>query len=65
MMNRLYSFKNSMCYSKCRLEGREEGERQAKIAVAKNLLKAGVSVDLIAESTGLSQTEISQLKEKA
>jgi len=54
-----------MCYSKCRLEGREEGERQAKIAVAKNLLKAGVSVDLIAESTGLSQTEISQLKEKA
>jgi predicted transposase/invertase (TIGR01784 family) len=47
------------------LEGREEGEKQAKIAVAKNPLKAGVSVDLIAESTGLSQTEISQLKEIA
>ncbi|WP_353278282.1 Rpn family recombination-promoting nuclease/putative transposase [Wolbachia endosymbiont (group B) of Longitarsus flavicornis] len=46
-------------------KGREEGEKQAKIAVAKNLLKAGVSVDLIAESTGLSQADISQLKEKA
>ncbi|WP_341822235.1 hypothetical protein [Wolbachia endosymbiont (group A) of Clivina fossor] len=45
--------------------GEKKGEKQAKIAVAKNLLKAGVSVDLIAKSTGLSQTEISQLKEKA
>ncbi|GFR13596.1 transposase [Trichonephila clavata] len=45
-------------------KGREEGEKQAKIAVAKNLLKAGVSVDLIAESTGLPQAEIAQLKEE-
>lgn len=36
---------------------------KAKIAVAKNLLKAGVSIDQIAESTGLPQTEIAQLKE--
>ncbi|GFQ72447.1 hypothetical protein TNCT_288601 [Trichonephila clavata] len=47
-----------------RQEGREEGEKQAKIAVAKNLLKAGVSIDLIAESTGLPQAEIAQLKEE-
>jgi len=39
--------------------GEEKGGMKAKIAVAKNLLKAGVSIDLIAESTGLSQTEIS------
>jgi predicted transposase/invertase (TIGR01784 family) len=44
--------------------GEERGEKQAKIAVAKNLLKAGVSVDLIAESTGLPKTEIVQLKEE-
>jgi predicted transposase YdaD len=44
--------------------GEERGEKQAKIAVAKNLLKAGVSVDLIAESTGLLKAEIAQLKEK-
>jgi len=45
-------------------KGREEGEKQAKLAVAKNLLKAGVSVDLIAESTGLPQAEIKQLQEE-
>ncbi|WP_353276253.1 Rpn family recombination-promoting nuclease/putative transposase [Wolbachia endosymbiont (group A) of Pipizella viduata] len=45
-------------------KGREEGEKQAKIAVAKNLLKAGVSVDLIAESTGLPKAEIKQLQEE-
>ncbi|WP_419247533.1 Rpn family recombination-promoting nuclease/putative transposase [Wolbachia endosymbiont of Rhagoletis indifferens] len=47
-----------------REKGREEGEKQAKIAVAKNLLKAGVSINLIAESTGLPQAEIAQLKEE-
>ncbi|KAG8184460.1 hypothetical protein JTE90_002307 [Oedothorax gibbosus] len=45
-------------------KGREEGEKQAKIAVAKNLLKAGVSIDLIAESTCLPQARIAQLKEE-
>ncbi|WCR58699.1 MAG: hypothetical protein PG978_000113 [Wolbachia endosymbiont of Ctenocephalides felis wCfeF] len=44
--------------------GEERGEKHAKIAVAKNLLKAGVSVDLIAESTGLPRAEIVQLKEE-
>ncbi|WP_395462926.1 Rpn family recombination-promoting nuclease/putative transposase [Wolbachia endosymbiont of Cantharis cryptica] len=46
-------------------KGREEGEKQAKIAVAKNSLKAGVSIDVIAEITGLSISEIKQLKEEA
>ncbi|MCM1002031.1 Rpn family recombination-promoting nuclease/putative transposase [Wolbachia pipientis] len=41
----------------------EEGIEKGKIKVAKNLLKAGVSVDLIAESTGLTQAEILQLKQ--
>ena len=44
--------------------GRAEGEQYAKIAVAKNLLKAGVSVDLIAESTGLPKAEIAQFQEE-
>ncbi|NSX83958.1 Rpn family recombination-promoting nuclease/putative transposase [Wolbachia endosymbiont of Atemnus politus] len=42
--------------------GEEKGEMKAKIAVAKNLLKAGVSVDLIAESTDLSLDEIQKLR---
>ncbi|MGL9702187.1 MAG: hypothetical protein ACR5K3_00415 [Wolbachia sp.] len=44
--------------------GIEKGKTEGKIEVAKNLLKAGVSVDLIAESTGLSKAEIVQLKEE-
>ncbi|MGL9718172.1 MAG: Rpn family recombination-promoting nuclease/putative transposase, partial [Wolbachia sp.] len=45
-------------------KGREEGEKHAKITVAKNSLKAGVSIDVIAEITGLSLDEIEQLKEE-
>ncbi|GFY65441.1 uncharacterized protein TNIN_40021 [Trichonephila inaurata madagascariensis] len=45
-------------------KGRAEGRKERDIEVAKNLLKAGVSIDLIAESTGLPQAEIAQLKEE-
>ncbi len=45
-------------------KGRQEGRQEEKIEVAKNSLKAGVSIDVIAEITGLSHAEISQLKEK-
>ncbi|WP_341823961.1 Rpn family recombination-promoting nuclease/putative transposase [Wolbachia endosymbiont (group A) of Udea olivalis] len=41
-----------------------EGRQEEKIEVAKNSLKAGVSIDVIAQITGLSHSEISQLKEK-
>ncbi|MGL9718923.1 MAG: Rpn family recombination-promoting nuclease/putative transposase, partial [Wolbachia sp.] len=44
--------------------GEEKGREAEKIEVAKNLLKAGVSIDLIAESTGLSLDEIEQLQEE-
>ncbi|WP_175937827.1 hypothetical protein [Wolbachia endosymbiont of Madathamugadia hiepei] len=44
--------------------GIEKGKTEGKIEVVKNLLKAGVSVDLIAESTGLPRAEIAQLKEE-
>ncbi|MGL9718605.1 MAG: Rpn family recombination-promoting nuclease/putative transposase, partial [Wolbachia sp.] len=40
------------------------GAEKEKIEVAKNLLKAGVSVDLITESTGLPKAEIARLKEE-
>ncbi|MCJ7476280.1 MAG: transposase, partial [Wolbachia endosymbiont of Homalodisca vitripennis] len=46
------------------IEGIAEGEQQTKIAVAKNLLKAGVSTDIISQTTGLSHSEILQLREK-
>ncbi len=51
---------NVSCLKQSRMEGKIEG----KIEVAENLLKAGISVDLIAESTGLPIDEIEKLKSK-
>ncbi|MDN5247831.1 MAG: Rpn family recombination-promoting nuclease/putative transposase [Wolbachia endosymbiont of Tyrophagus putrescentiae] len=41
--------------------GREEGRKEREIEVVKNLLKAGIPIDVISESTGLSVYEIKQL----
>ncbi len=46
------------------LIGEEKGEMKAKIAVAKNSLKAGVSIDVIAEITGFSVDYIEKIQEK-
>lgn len=45
-------------------KGRVEGRKERDIEVAKNSLKAGVSIDVIAEITGLSVDEIKQLQEE-
>jgi predicted transposase/invertase (TIGR01784 family) len=45
-------------------KGRLEGRQEEKIEVAKNSLKAGVFIDVIAQITGLSHSEILQLGEK-
>ncbi|WP_419214805.1 Rpn family recombination-promoting nuclease/putative transposase [Wolbachia endosymbiont of Rhagoletis cingulata] len=42
--------------------GHQKGKIEGKIEVAKNSLKAGVSIDVIAQITGLSLDEIKQLK---
>ncbi len=44
-----------------RLEGKLEGEKAGKLEDARNFLKKGISVDLIAECTGLSIAEIQTL----
>ena len=44
-------------------KGEAKGKAEEKNMIAKNLLKAGLSNDLIAESTGLSIEEIAKLKE--
>ena len=41
-------------------EGREEGRRE-KLQITKNLKASGVSIDIIAKSTGLSPEEIARL----
>ncbi|MBD0392019.1 Rpn family recombination-promoting nuclease/putative transposase [Wolbachia endosymbiont of Pentalonia nigronervosa] len=42
-------------------KGKQEGRKERDIEVAKNSLKAGVSIDIIAEITGLSVDEIRHL----
>nr|WP_255359860.1 Rpn family recombination-promoting nuclease/putative transposase [Wolbachia endosymbiont of Laodelphax striatellus] len=44
--------------------GHEKGKIEGKIEVAKNSLKAGVSIDVITQITGLSTDEIKQLQEE-
>ena len=43
--------------------GEARGEEKKALVIAKNLLKAGLTIDLIAESTGLSTQEIMKLKD--
>ncbi len=47
---------------KGREEGREEGEIQKSLEIAKNCLKKGLSVEMIAEITGLPPIQIESLK---
>ncbi len=44
-----------------REEGRREGKQEAKITIAKELLQIGLSLEQIAEITGLSIEQIQQL----
>ncbi|NUX01723.1 Rpn family recombination-promoting nuclease/putative transposase, partial [Wolbachia endosymbiont of Madathamugadia hiepei] len=42
----------------------DEGMEKGKIEVARNLPKAGISIDIISQTTGLPQAEIKQLQEE-
>ena len=44
-----------------RAEGLAEGEKERNIAIAKSMLKDGVSKDLVSKYTGLSQEEVKSL----
>ncbi|MET2995292.1 hypothetical protein ABXT01_05045, partial [Flavobacterium columnare] len=42
-------------------DGKEEGKIQGKIETAKSLKKLGISIEIIMQSTGLTQEEINKL----
>ena len=44
-----------------RAEGLKEGEKKAQLAIARNLKKTGIPIDVIVQSTGLSIEEINSL----
>ena len=43
-------------------KGKAEGKNEARCETARNLLKEGLSVDLICRTTGLSEEEVLKLK---
>lgn len=46
---------------KGRLQGKIEGKLEAKREIAKTLKGMGISIDIISETTGLSENEIEKL----
>ena len=55
-MRRDWDYWNTIDYA--RKEGRDEGKAEEQHRIAKRLLAAGVSAELVAESTGLSVGEL-------
>ena len=47
---------------KGRLAGKAEGQIETTRQIARNMLNSGLALDLIAQLTGLSLTEIQQLQ---
>ena len=47
-----------------REEGRQEGERRQALATARNLLGMGLSIQQIAQATGLSAAEVEQIRQE-
>ena len=44
---------------------KEEGKKEGKIEIVKNLLDVGVELDKIVKASGLSKEEIKKIKESA
>ncbi|WP_153039601.1 Rpn family recombination-promoting nuclease/putative transposase [Thermoanaerobacter sp. YS13] len=58
---KMLNLEKSVTFRKLIEEGRKEGEKEGKLAVAKELLKRGMNIDEIAEITKLSKEEIKKL----
>ncbi|HIQ93530.1 TPA: hypothetical protein IAB29_00155, partial [Candidatus Ventrenecus stercoripullorum] len=52
-------------YNTGKLDGKLEGEHQRSIEIAKNMLDLDIDIDKIVKATGLSEEEISHLKESS
>ncbi len=65
-LNAYRDMKNTIdtAWEEGKTEGKTEGKIEGKTEVAKNLLKNGVSMEIIIASTGLSKEEIENLKKE-
>lgn len=51
-------------YDDGKAEGFEAGAKAEKISIAKNLLKDGISIEIVSKNTGLSAEEVNKLLEE-
>ena len=54
--------KESVIYQEILLEGKAEGKAEEKTQIALNMIHSGISIDLIAQITGLSLDQIQKLQ---
>ena len=60
MQKKMINTARSWGYDDCK----EAGAKAKEIEIANNLLKNGISIDLVSESTGLSVEELKELKKE-
>ena len=48
-----------------RLDGYDDGVKNEKVFIAKNLLKDGIPIEVVSKNTGLSIEELEELKKEA
>ena len=51
-------------HKKGHAEGREEGVKQNSFDIAKRMLEKGIDIETISELTGLTEEDVSRLKEE-
>ena len=51
-------------HKKGHAEGREEGAKQNSFDIAKRMLEKGIDIETISELTGLTEEDVSRLKEE-
>jgi predicted transposase/invertase (TIGR01784 family) len=54
--------KESVTYQEIRLDAKAEGREEEKTRIALNMLNSNISIELIAQFTGLSVEEIERLR---
>ena len=64
MQKKMINTAHNWGYDDGKADGLEEGAKAKEIEIAKNLLKNGISIDLVSESTGLSVEELKELEKE-
>ena len=65
MQKKMINTARNWGYDDGKADGLEEGAKAKEIEIAKNLLKDGISIEVISKNTGLSEEELEELNKEA